>query len=458
MTRSTHDQTKQHDQNRRALLLTGLFGSGLLGLRALATGLPAWFLANPQAAQADELTCALTNASRAQFLIVSAASAGCPINCNVPGTYDIPALIHPAQAEFASTPISLGGTTINGAKIWTGLSDTVRARTNFFHHITSATVHGDHPKSLKLMGKTANNEMLPSIYAKHLAPCLGTVLTEPVAVGVQGNSLEQLSFSGRPLSAISPLQLKELLSGNKTNPLVKLRSLRDQTLNELNGLLKDGGNQAQIAFLDAMASSQTQVRKLADNLAATLAAITDNGVQGQALAAAALVSAKVTPVVSLRIPFGLDNHEDANLYDEWFQGSDHGGTKQGVAGIQAVMDALASLNQQDAATFATMNVFGRDLNGSAKVTARNGRDHFGNHAVMVMIGKNINPGVTGGVSAIANGIYGAADISASGVARADTHTAAAKTLGVALGIDIASLHKNFTDNGRVGYVKGTVRT
>ena len=68
--------------------------------------------------------------------------------------------------------------------------------------------------------------------------------------------------------------------------------------------------------------------------------------------------------------------------------------------------------------------------------------------------QNINPGVTGGVSVIANGIYGAADITSASIARADTHTAAAKTLGVALGIDIASLHKNFTDNGRVGYVKG----
>ena len=110
-------------------------------------------LANPQAASADELTCALSASSRTQFLVVSASSAGCPINCNVPGTYDIPALIHPAQAEFASTPISLGGSSINGAKIWASLSDSVRARTNFFHHITSATVHGDHPKSLKLMGK-----------------------------------------------------------------------------------------------------------------------------------------------------------------------------------------------------------------------------------------------------------------------------------------------------------------
>lgn len=442
------------DMKRRSFLMRGLFGA--VGVRAMATGLPAWFLANPLAASAADIACALSNKGRAQFLVVSASSAGCPINCNVPGTYDNPALIHPTQAEFASTPITLGSKTIQGAQIWSTLSASVRARTNFFHHITSATVHGDHPKAMKLLGGTANNEMLPSIYAKHLAPCLGTVLTEPVAVGVQGNSLEQISFSGRPLSAISPLQLKELLTGDKSNPLVQLRSLRDNTLNELNALFKQGGTKEQIAFLDALASSQTQVRELADDLSSTLTSIKDDGVQGQGFAAAALISAKVTPVVTLRIPFGMDNHNDDNLYDEWFQGTDHGGNKSGVPGIQAVMDALASLNLQDAATFATMNVFGRDLSGTAKVIARDGRDHFGNHSVMMMIGKNIVPGVTGGVSLIANGVYGASAIGS--VTRADTHLAAAKTLGVALGIDAAQLDKNFNDNGRVKHIASTIVT
>lgn len=451
------------NMNKRKFLMSGLFGAGYVGLRAMATGLPAWFLLNPRA-HAQTLSCALSNAGRAQFLVVSASSAGCPINCNVPGTYDNPAIIHPSQAEFAATQFNLGSTNVRAAQIWSKLSENVRNRANFFHHITSATVHGDHPKSLKLLGKTANNEMLPSIYAKHLAPCLGTVLTEPVAVGVQGNGLEQLSFSGRPLSSISPLQLKELLTGDKSNPLVGLRSLRDSTLDQLNALFKNGGTPEQIAFLDAMAGSQEQVRKLAESLSSTLAAIKDDGVQGQALAAAALVAAKVTPVVTLRIPFGMDNHNDTNLYDEWFQGKDHNGSKTGVPGIQAVMDSLGSLNLQDKATFATMNVFGRDLSGTAKVSARNGRDHFGNHSVMLMIGKNISPGVTGGVSLIGNGVYGASGIvSSSGastdggdIPRADTHTAAAKTLGVALGIDSSLLTRNFTDNGRVKHVSSTI--
>lgn len=435
------------DAARRRWMMRGLFGAGGIGLRALATGLPIGFLAHPLAAQAQDLGCALSNPARAQFLIASISSAGCPLNCNVPGTYDNPALIHPATPEFAATQIALGSRTVVGAQIWSTLSASVLGRTNFFHHSTAATVHGDQPKTLRLQGGTAGNEMLPSIYAKRLAGCLGTVLAEPIAVGVQGNSLELISFAGRPLSAVSPLQLKELLSGDKSNPLVQLRSVRDRTLDELNALFKQGGNTAQKAFLDALASSQAQVRKLADDLSATLAAIRDDGVAGQALAAAALVAAKVTPVVTLRIPFGLDNHVDAGLATEAAQTVDRDARKTGVPGIQAVMDALAALGLSDAATFATMNVFGRELSGTAKVNAREGRDHFGNHAVMVMIGKNVRGGVTGGVSLIANGVFGAAAI--GGVTRADTHLAAAKTLGVALGIDAAQLDRDFTDNGRV---------
>jgi hypothetical protein len=207
------------------------------------------------------------------------------------------------------------------------------------------------------------------------------------------------------------------------------------------------------------------VRELAESLATTLNAIVDDKVTGQALAAAALIAAKVTPVVTLNIPFGGDNHTDSDLYDEWFDHTDHDSTKRGVPGIQAVMDALSSLQLSDAATFATMNVFGRDLCGTAKVDARNGRDHFGNHAVMMMIGKNVNAGVTGGCTAIANGVYGASDIdSASGasiasggdIPRADTHVAAAKTLGSALGIDASLLQSDFTDNGSVKSVKAAV--
>jgi hypothetical protein len=62
-------------------------------------------------------------------------------------------------------------------------------------------------------------------------------------------------------------------------------------------------------------------------------------------------------------------------------------------------------------------------------------------------------------------VYGASDIDAESgaslatggsIARADTHVSAAKTLGVALGIDSATLQPDFTDNGSIPYVKSAV--
>lgn len=451
--------------NRRETLLRGLFGAGYVGLRAMASGLPVWFLTNPRKASAQNMTCALANAGKAQFLVMSCSSAGDSISCNCPGTYTASAIVHPPDASMAPTSFQLGGTAVTAAAPWAALSGSVLARTNFFHYATGATVHGDHPKAMRLLGQTAGNEMVPSIYARHLYPCLGTVQAEPIAVGTAGNALEMISFSGRPLPVVSPTQLKQLLTGSATDPVVKLRSLRDQTLDGLNAMLKADGTPEQRKFLDAMASTQAQVRQLSQSLASTLAAITSDNVRGQALAAAALVAAKVAPVVTLHIPFGGDNHTDPNLADETFDHTDHDGSGRGVPGIQAVQSALASLGLSDTATFATMNVFGRDLSGTSKVNARGGRDHFGNHAVMVMIGRNVAPGVTGGTGVVTGSVYGATGIdpttgasapSGAGIAQADTAVAAAKTLGAALGISQSLLQANFIDHGRVRPVQATL--
>jgi hypothetical protein len=236
---------------------------------------------------------------------------------------------------------------------------------------------------MKLMGKTSNNEMITSAYAKHLAPCFGTVQPEPIALGAGRNGSELLSFSGRSLPAVSPTQLKSLLGGGKSDALVKLRQVRDTYVDKLNELAKSDGTGAQKAFLDAMALSQGQVRKLTDQLGTTLAAITADDAKGQGLAAAALFVANVTPVVTIRLAFGGDNHSDQDLQAEADQ------HVTGIAGIQAVMDQLAANGLTDKVTFATMNVFGRNLNSISKTESRAGRDHYGNHAVMVMIGKNI---------------------------------------------------------------------
>jgi hypothetical protein len=462
---------KMNQPTRRQFLAgSGALGISALGLggialRAAATGLPAWFLADPLKASAQQMDCAVEAQGKMQFLVVSASSAGDSHSCNCPGTYDDAAIIHPSQEEFTATEFTLGDKMVTAAQIWSTLSEDVRARSNFFHHITGGTVHGDHPAVMRFLGRSTGGEMWPSIYAKHLAPCLGTVQAEPVAVGSAGNALEFVAYSGRTLPTVSPTQLKQLLTGSARDPLVGLRPLRDKTLDDLNRLFKETSSPAQSAFLDAMAASQAQVRQLSESLSSTLTAISNDKVGGQALAAAALIAAKVSPVITLHIPFGGDNHEDGDLYDEWFDHTDHDATQRGVAGIQAVADALASLDLTDQVTFATMNVFGRDLSGTAKVEGRSGRDHFGNHSVMMMFGKNVVPGVTGGTTDISGGVYGAADIDSStggklasggDIARADSHVSAAKTLGVALGISAQDMDKDFTDSGTVKYVAAAV--
>ena len=312
--------------------------------------------------------------------------------------------------------------------------------------MTGSTTHGDQPKVMKLLGKTAGNEMLVSAYAKVLAPCFGTVQAEPIALGAGRNGSELLSYSGRTLPSVSPTQLKQLLSGSTTDPLVKLRKVRDTTIDQLNALAKTDGTMAQKAFLDAMALTQTQVRALASQLMTTLSGITSDNAAGQAKAAAALIAANVTPVVTIRLAFGGDNHSDSSLQAEADQ------HVTGVAGIQSVMDELAALNLLDKTTFATLNVFGRNLNGISKTDSRAGRDHYGNHSVMMMTGKNVKPGVVGGVATAGSGtqlqaspIASATGLASSSgdIAAKDTHVSAARTLGLALGIPSATVDTMF---------------
>jgi len=447
---------------RRDGLLAGLFGSGTLGLRALATGLPAWYLLNPRRATAQDLQCAITAKANLQYLIVSTSSNGDPLNCNCPGTYENTAVVHPPDPEVEKVTVQLGAQSFGAALPWADpsvknasganagqLTSAVLARTTFFHYRTGTTVHGDQPKVMKLLGDTTGGEMIVSSYAKHLAACFGTVQAAPIAVGARGNSSELVSFGGRMLPSISPTQLKQLLTGARGDALTAkgaLRDLRDSSLSKLNELAKRTASPVQKDFLDKLALGQTQVRQLADTLADTLNAISNDNVAGQAQAAAALIAANVTPVVTVHIGFGGDNHTDNNLQAEADQ------HVSGIQGIQAIMTALAGTKDAsgnpltDRVTFATMNVFGRNLNNISKLsstTSPGGRDHFGNHNVMVIIGKNVKPSVIGGVTAdskgtlVASGIdsgTGASVATGGDIDATKTQVSAARTLGAALGI------------------------
>jgi hypothetical protein len=470
---------------RRNALLSGLFGSGYLGLKAMATGLPAWFIANPRRATAADLECAIQSKDSLQYLIMNVSSMGDPISCNCPGTYDgdAAAAIHPDDTKMAPIQMALGSKMYTAATPWGTLLDAAKSRTNFFHHVTLANNHGDQAKVSRLMGATTGGEMLVSAYAKILSGCLGTVQPEPVALAAGGTATELVSYQGRTMPAVSPTQLRQLLTGSSGsssfggtpggtrgggNVLVNLRPIRDTYLNKLNDLAKQDATGVQQKFLDALANSQTQVRSLKDTLATLLGSINGDDVQGQALAAAALIAANVTPVVTVKIDFGGDNHTDSNLANEV---TAHTDSKRGVAGINMILQALSDNGLSDKVTFSSLNVFGRNLNGISKTESKQGRDHYGSHSVAVMIGKNVNPGITGGVTNVSGGFgssgtaLGAGDIDSStgmvapsggDVVRTDTHVAMARTLAAALGIPQSQMDAALVQGGTGKVIPSTV--
>lgn len=429
------------DITRRDAILKGLFGAGMVGLRSLATGIPISMLLRPLEARADDAyTCSTKD--RAQYLILSASANGDPLNANVPGTFDDPDIIHSPDPQMAKTPMTLGGKAVYGAKPWASLPQSVLDRTAFFHHGTLTSSHNNHPKVLRAMGDTKRSEMVPSVFAKYLASCFGTVQNQPVSLGAGRNTSEVIYFDARALPSLSPSALKATLL-SPAGILTDLQKLRDADLNRLNALFKTNGTNVQRAYLDRLANSQSEARSISQSLLDTLSAITNDSSDNQVTAAAILIKMNVTPVVTVHIPFGGDNHSDNNLANE---------TKDTVAAcvtIANLMQKLTDLSLADKVTFGTLNVFGRTL--STKGTT--GRDHLGNHHATVLIGKNVKAGVIGAVTKNTNGSdYKALGIdSASGVGMAsgditfdDSLAAVSKTMGAILGVPDDVLNDNIT--------------
>jgi hypothetical protein len=393
---------------RRQALLSTLFGAGAVGLRSLATGLPASFLLNPRRALAD-LPEGGPCPSQAQFVVLSTSGNGDPINASVPGTYDDPNIVHSAVASMAPAPLTILGQSYMAAAPWSTLPQNTLDRTCFWHLMTNTPVHPKEPDVLKLMETTKTDEMFPSILAKLLAPCLGTIQTQPISIGASSPS-EGLSFAGQALPIIPALALKATLT-SPAGPLTTLQPLRDQTLGQLYDLYRNGASPAGKAYIDSLVTSQAQVRNINQALLNQLASIKDNSAASQILAAVTLIQMKVTPVIAIHIPFGGDNHRDIGLATESAQ------TVSGVAAIGQLMSTLASAGLSDQVTFLSLNVFGRTL-GPGNT---DGRQHNLNHQVSISIGKNLRGGVIGGVAPV-SGDYGALPIQSTtgqGVAGGD---------------------------------------
>jgi hypothetical protein len=426
--------------NRRQALLSMLLGSGAVGLRALATGLPPALLLNPRRTLAQSLlpACGLA-AGKAQFVILATSGAGDPINASVPGTYEDTNIVHSADPSMAPTPLSIGGKSFTAAAPWATLPQPVLDRTVFWHLMTTTPVHPKEPEVLKLMGATYAGEMLPSLLAKQLAPCLGTIQTQPLSLGATSPS-EGLSFGGAALPIIPALALKATLT-SAPGALTDLQPLRDQTLNQLYDVYRNHATTAQKAYIDSLVTSQQQVRNINQSLLDSLSSIKDNTAASQVQAAITLIQMKVTPVISIHVPFGGDNHRDVGLATETAE------TVSGVATIAALMQQLAAAGLADSVTFMSLNVFGRTI-GPGNT---DGRQHNPYHQVSITIGKPFRGGVMGGVIPT-NGDYGALAIdsatgegSASGdVPATETLAAFGRTMLTAVGVDSATVATNIS--------------
>ena len=433
------------ETTRRKILMSTLFGAGYVGLRALATGIPAGLLLKGSRAFADGApTCASND--KAQYIIMSTSGAGDPINANAPGSY-VAGTSHPLAQTMAKTPLTLGGNPTFAAKPWAGLPQTtVLDRAAFFHIATLTPVHPKQPDVQRLMGAAYQNEMLPSVLAKQLAPCFNTVQTQPITVGATSPS-EGLSFGGAALPIIPPLALKATLVGG-TGPLKNLQSLRNQTLADLADVYKGSASSAQKKYLDSLIASQDEIKNLNTDLLDMLNNIMDNSVDAQITAAVALIRMNVTPVVSIHIPFGGDNHSDNQLNNETTQ------TISGVQSIATLMQALSDASLADKTTFMSLNVFGRTLDQSHT----NGRNHNELHQVSIAIGKPFKGGVVGGVGPVAPD-FGALSINSTtgkaggDIPAGDTLASFGKTMLAAVGVDSGTIDTAIT-GGKV--IKGAL--
>ncbi|HEX4339317.1 MAG TPA: DUF1501 domain-containing protein [Polyangiaceae bacterium] len=381
--------------SRRNVLLSTLFGTGYVGLRALATGLPASLLLNPRRAFADGNVPCPTG--KAQFVIFNTSGQGDPINASVPGTYEDANISHSPDPTMAPGPLTMNGQKYTAAAPWATLPQTVLDRTCFFHLMTNTPVHPKEPDVLKLMHVAQPDEMFPSILSRQLAGCLGTIQSQPISLGASSPS-EGLTYGGQALPIIPALALKATLT-SPAGPLTDLQPLRDQALAQIYDIYRGSATKAQRDYIDSLVTSQSQVRNIKQALLDQLSSIVDNTPASQILAAIALIQMKVTPVVAIHIPFGGDNHRDIGLATEATE------TVAGVASIASLMAQLGSAGLQDQVTLLSLNVFGRTL--GPKNT--DGRQHNPNHQVSLAIGKAFHGGVIGGVAPFADD-YGATSI------------------------------------------------
>lgn len=428
---------------RRDAIRAAIFGTGAVGLRSLASGLPA-------AAFAGGLwsTEALAAEVRdPQFLLMFTSQRGDPMNATTPGTYGAPGFVPNPQPEMRETQMSLGGTSTTGAAPWATLPQWVLDRTAFIHHRTYQNSHAQHESVLGLVGAARSAtgsapENVASVVASEVAPLLRTTQPEPVRLG---GDRERVTFEGRLLQSIRPSTLADVLAPPGTDTL-DLVAIRQRALDDMYNLAKEHGTPAHRTWIDQYASSRQQVAELDLSLVEVFDNINGNGQLEQVRAALALFMMRLTPVATVYIDFGGDNHNDTGLRRERDR------TVSALETLNAFFEELDSSPLRDQVTVANLNVFGRTLTREDG----DGRDHNLNHHVMMISGANVGAGVFGGLAPSGNdlGATGMDSVTGAGVEeggdipKEETLESAAKTLATVLGVSSESVENRIL-NGKV---------
>lgn len=414
--------------HRRSILKGGVGAMSSLFIRGLASGIPTSYLMNPSLANAQ------APAQTPQTLILSTSSRGDPININCPGSYTNGVLNNP---DLETAQSSFGGERHRAAKVWCDLPRALRQRLAFFHYRPRTAAHPEYSETMTLkgsmLGESGNGrEMFASAMSQMAFDSGVHRQIEPVPL-----CDSFLSYKGHPLQLLKPTELKSLF-GNSDQSLDQLRRTRDRVLDRLYADMKVSGSKAQRDFIDRYAKSQEQAKQIGDQLSGLLENIgtydpdDPNSAEDQIIAAVALAELNVSPVITVNIPFGGDNHQDAGLVNERTQ------TISGVAAIESLWTKLNASGIQDRVTFATMNVFGR----RHYLNQRGGRDHNRDHAVMVAFGSQVQGGVYGGMSSDGQAI------AFDGIGADQTMEAAGVSLAHALGQDPREISRRIP-NGRL---------
>lgn len=436
--------------SRRDWLQSCLFSGGLLGLRAIASGLPVEAITNPRlwlASLTDDdvaLQAKVQANAAAQHLILACSDSGEPLNCNVPGMYAGQGFLHPTADAMAEVDFSVGDKPTRAAKVWTQLNASTLARTSFFHHATYTFGHGDLSSVHTLKGAIDDDEMMVSAFAKKLSGPLKTIQPEPINISAAGGT-ELVKFKGIQQPMFSPATMRNMLTSDKSRAVfATTQALRDKDLDALHAIAKRSATRAQAALIDSLVTSQEQARALPTALLAGLTAIQDNSLNSQMIAAALLCQMRLTPAVVVHMQFGGDNHTDGDSHRG--PGALPGETAEhvsAVAAINTLTGALDTAGLTDSVTFSTLSTFGR----SNTDASRSGRAHNAQHTCNLMIGANIRGSIVGGADLVGGNIARAQaidpDSGAGGaggtIAFEDSLAAYGTTLGAALGINDSDL-------------------